>query len=486
MQNYSDLILPKKKLIQKYISEIGGNYTSTVISEKVKEKFNVIISERTVRYMVAKIQKDIDDIGETLERAIEEVNEQEKKSYEIFEKDWQLCYKLDTKKSIFVIPVAEIDAMFKDYSRKWKDMSEEQMRQKYNLKPQAWATIKNRLSLVKDSHIYSPYTLENSSEEEVDEMIEKGIEEHIDTKIGKFVRSYDKQFKEKAMKALKTVANFQYQLDMVQEAIAMHEPMELDFQPIEINEDEGYSHYVITDIHLWKTDTLSVINRLDAILKDIVSSKAKVIHITSLWDLVETLAQWGMHSWQIEYGTDPNYWYGFDALMKTVNIFEKWLYEIAKSWKKVYFKGITGNHWRFTQNKDNDQWRSWELIIYEMIKRWVSQLGIEVEYFKERINVFVFDGIQYIMHHWDGNPWKQRPEQLIVSHADFWMYTVILSWDKHNLKMSEGKNYTQIQIPALAGEGRYDKDMNLHSLPWYIKVVRNTYDSVDIIIKRLR
>lgn len=52
--------------------------------------------------------------------------------------------------------------------------------------------------------------------------------------------------------------------------------------------------------------------------------------------------------------------------------------------------------------------------------------------------------------------------------------------------MSEGKNYTQIQIPALAGEGRYDKDMNLHSLPGYIKLVRNTYDSVDIIIKRLK
>jgi hypothetical protein len=222
------------------------------------------------------------------------------------------------------------------------------------------------------------------------------------------------------------------------------------------------------------------------VLKDIISSKSKIVHITSLWDLVETLAQWWMHSWQIEYGTDPNYWYWFDALMKTVDIFEKWLYEIAKSWKKVYFKGITGNHWRFTQNKDNDQWRSWELVIYEMIKRWVSQLGIDVEYFKERINVFVFDGIQYIMHHWDGNPWKQRPEQLIVSHANFWMYTVILSGDKHNLKMSEGKNYTQIQLPALAWEGRYDKDMNLHSLPGYIKVVRNTYESVDIIIKRLK
>jgi hypothetical protein len=290
MQNYSDLMLPNKKQIKKYISEIGGNYTSTVISEKVKEKFNVIISERTVRYMVAKIQKDIDDIGETLEKAIEEVNEQEKKSYEIFEKDGKLCYKLDAGKSLFVIPVAEIDAMFKDYSSKGANLSGEQMRQKYNLKPQAWATIKQRLSLVKDSHIYSPYTLENSSEKEVDEMIEKGIEEHIDTKIGKFVRSYDKQFKEKAMKALKTVANFQYQLDMVQEAIAMHEPIALDFVPEHI-EGDTEAHFVISDIHFGKTDTNGVIRRMNEIYQEIVANPARVIHITCLGDLVETIAQ---------------------------------------------------------------------------------------------------------------------------------------------------------------------------------------------------
>lgn len=43
--------------------------------------------------------------------------------------------------------------------------------------------------------------------------------------------------------------------------------------------------------------------------------------------------------------------------------------------------------------------RSGGLFIYEMLKLRVEQLGIEVEYFKEDINVFIADGIQYIIGH---------------------------------------------------------------------------------------
>lgn len=73
----------------------------------------------------------------------------------------------------------------------------------------------------------------------------------------------------------------------------------------------------------------------------IIKDPASIIHITCLGDLVETIAQDGMHLAQIEYGTDASFGYGFDAVMHTVDIFEKWLAGMAKAGKKVYFKGIT-------------------------------------------------------------------------------------------------------------------------------------------------
>ena len=45
-----------------------------------------------------------------------------------------------------------------------------------------------------------------------------------------------------------------------------------------------------------------------------------------------------MHPSQIAYGTEQKYGYGFDLIMNTVGIFEKWLAGIAKAGKTVYFK----------------------------------------------------------------------------------------------------------------------------------------------------
>ena len=68
------------------------------------------------------------------------------------------------------------------------------------------------------------------------------------------VNTYDKRWNEEAKKAMKVYANFQYQLEMIGEVIAMHEPIPLDFVPEHIEGDKE-AHYVISDIHFGKTDT---------------------------------------------------------------------------------------------------------------------------------------------------------------------------------------------------------------------------------------
>jgi hypothetical protein len=172
--------------------------------------------------------------------------------------------------------------------------------------------------------------------------------------------------------------------------------------------------------------------------------------------------------------------------MNTVGIFEKWLAAIAKAGKKVYFKWLWWNHDRLTIKNDDDLYRTWALVVYELIKRGVSQLGIEVQYFKEHINTFMADNIQYIISHWEGPFSKQKPEQIIVAHAKVWVYTVLLSWHTHALQFTEWKNFTKIVVPAMAWAWQYDKMLNLHSEPAYLRVNRNKYDTADIQIKRLK
>jgi hypothetical protein len=172
--------------------------------------------------------------------------------------------------------------------------------------------------------------------------------------------------------------------------------------------------------------------------------------------------------------------------MNTVEIFEKWLQGIAKAGKTVYFKGLWWNHDRLTIKNDDDIYRTGALVVYELIKRWVSNLGIEVEYFKEHINTFIADNIQYIISHGEWPFSKQKPEQIIVAHGQVWIYTVMLSWHTHALQFTEWKNFTKVVVPAMAWQGQYDKRLNLHSEPAYLKVNRNQYNTADITVKRLK
>jgi hypothetical protein len=150
--------------------------------------------------------------------------------------------------------------MFKDYSRKGNNLSGEAMRQKYKLKPQAWDTIKRRLKLQKDSHVISPYTLENSTEEEEDILIEEAIADHIDSKVDKFVKTYDKEFKKRAELAMRDYANFEYRLELLKDAIAEYQQIDITFPKLEKQNSE-IVHIVLSDIHFGKIGHEMVVNR---------------------------------------------------------------------------------------------------------------------------------------------------------------------------------------------------------------------------------
>jgi predicted nuclease of restriction endonuclease-like (RecB) superfamily len=206
----------------------------------------------------------------------------------------ELHYLFATKEKQYRIPVSQIDSMFKDYSRKGSDLSGEAMRQKYKLKPEAWGIIKSRLHLQKDSHVISPYTLENLSEDEEDTMIEKVTVDHIDTKIGKFVNTYDKQFKARAMDALKRLANKDYLLDEFKRVLEEYEPVKMDFVP-KVIENDDKKMVILTDIHFGKQGHDMVIKRMHTVFKQIVASPERIIYLTVLGDLFEKLSQNEMH-----------------------------------------------------------------------------------------------------------------------------------------------------------------------------------------------
>lgn len=442
------------------------------IIRKVKIKFNTVINWKEIYDICQRI--------DTLKKKIKDINDsvKENKKYEVV--DWHYIFHRKDE-APFRFSVEEIDMMFLDFSSKWNNLTGEEMLQKYELKPEAWQIIKNRLRLYKASNVISPYTAENSTEEELEEKIEYATARHIDTIKGKMVTTHEKKFKEDAKKAFKMLGNIDYFLDNLREYITEHKPIEIDYvRKPQLNNDRFDLSF--SDIHIGKENTSAIVNRFDDIYNYIINRPESNVNIICLGDLGESFAPGWMHPWQVE----NMEMHGFELIMFIVNIFEKFLIWLDKAWKNVTFKWIWWNHDRFGQNNNQDTQRTAALCIYEMIKRWLSNTEVEIDYFIEKINSFQIWNLHYIIHHGDNNFDKKKQEDILWKNGNNQLYNVILHGDKHSWKFQETKWATMIQVPMLAGKGEYDTMLDLHSEPWFVVIEENRFKTADISFKRLK
>ena len=243
----------------------------------------------------------------------------------------------------------------------------------------------------------------------------------------------------------------------------------------------------LTDLHLGKKWSDVIEDRLNEIVDNIVSSDITHVDIFCVWDLVETLVQWGMHDWQIEWMWSM-YW--FDLLMKVVEIFENFLISIAECWIWITFYWLSWNHDRMTKDREWDKARLGWLVIYELIKRWLMNYEdrIDIQIIQDYVTNVDIWNIRYIVAHWDmARIPKRKASDIAWIHWDNTKsHNVILYGHLHNVSITEEKDITKIGLPWLAWTDIYaTKELDLHSEPAYVEITHNRHWSIDILIKRL-
>lgn len=464
----------KEFILEKFeeLRDIPARERNEQIIKSVKSKFNEIIGSREIYEICQRIRK--------MQDKIEKINDsvKSKKPYEIIDGHYVFHRKDDAP---FRFSIEEIDSMFLDFSSKGNNLTGEEMLQKYELKPEAWQIIKSRLRLYKASNVISPYTAENTPEEELDEKVEYAISRHRDTIKAKMVKTYERQAKEDAKRAFKTLGNIEYFLENLREFIVDYKPIEVDYvRPKQLNNDR--IEIAFSDIHIGKQNTSDIIRRFDEIYDYIKNRPESNINIICLGDLGESFAPGGMHPGQVE----NMEMHGFELMMFIVNTFEKFLIWLDKIGKNVTFRGIGGNHDRFGQNNNQDTQRTAALCIYEMVKRWLDKTEVQIEYFIEKINTFRIGDLNYIIHHGDNNFDRKKQEDILWKNGNNQLYNIILHGDKHSGKFQETKQATMVQVPMLAGKWEYDTMLDLHSEPWFVVIEQNRHNTADISFKRLK
>jgi len=453
---------------------------SKEISEKIKEELWVEISDRTIRLWLKQwVNKELSKIRELKD---------EIKYEKPFEFEWDnivFYYKDEIWTKKISINIKEIRQIWEDYTTHWWNLNWQQIISKYELNPKVWNLIKNRLQLYKTSDIIPEWLLEHIEKTEWEEKVEEIIEEVSHKAVfnkynNQVVKKYNTQKEIEYKKAITKLYETENFLEMLRWFIDNYEPKDIKFDTVEKIDDNNL-YVAISDIHIWKENTDWVIQRLKNITEDIKQRNENNIIMFCLWDLVENLAIWWMHKWQIEHMDWP---FNFDLIMETVNIFENMLIEIRKSWKNVKFIWQTWNHDRISE-KDNMDY-TWWLVIYEMIKRWLQTTDIEIDYLRDIWGQYKEDDLHFILQHWHLWWTKKKTKDILWEYWDNKKHNIILQWHIHHWQLEDSSdNATRIIIPWLAWSWNYDKNLWLSSYPWYVLIKKNRYWFPNVSFIRL-
>jgi hypothetical protein len=442
--------------------------------------------------------KQVDSQKEEVDNTIQELNENvlRKTSYQLIDdvfimqywdvdiKTWEKVYKE------FTIPLDLVSKIAYSYSIHWENLSWTKILQKYQLKRDVWMLLKTRLHLTKDENaipdVILDYIDKHHWEKAVEDKIIEATYSSIESKhINKYKTTYDEILKDEAKKAIHILSQHNNYLEHLQQFIENYKQIEIPT----INNTKEYTNDRVqigfADLHIWKMNTDEVINRIIKLTKYLINRPEKNIDLLFLWDLYEMLAVWGWHPWQIE-TMDWTFW--FELLLAWCSVIEDMITKLYSAWKNITFNWVAWNHDIVSTWEKRDVKKMWWLIAFELMKRKLSNLKIEFNYFKEQINKLILWNTCYIISHWENwisSKADKRPEDLLWKYWDQTRNNVIMYWHLHNVNIKETKDATVIWLPGLAGVGQYDKDLWLMSDTGVIVVNENEDKRIDVLIKRL-
>lgn len=480
------------------ISRIQATLAKTLNQEVPKELIYDIIEE------IKKWKKEVDDIYKSIEWIswIDEPSSKKKeradwwlkeivadmgddKKYDYFPETWHLViYPEWQPKSLLL---STLEAIIESFSKDWKNMSAKQIMIDFQLTPKVRHYLKNTFNIYKDSTPFDPITLQSfNSEEDMEKSAKEKAERLTEWKMKRIYDDAERRFKDNAFsKFAKANMGYDIFLEKLERAIKLYIPREVNISNIPPIDNNLTKSVIFWDAHLWKKWTDWIVIRIKKMTNELINSPEKNIDITFLWDIWECFVPFpnsmhpdqrlGMESINTE-----------DLVMLAVDVLENMLISLYKSGKTITFNGLWGNHGRLTEKKEFDPYRSAEMIIYRFLQKIVEDTSIKINILRENINIIKSWNVKFVFLHWDELT-PAKLQRIAMQELEDKYFLCICSADKHHLKITEiSDRITWIQSPSLSGKWRFDENLALSSLSWYIELTKNNDWLVDINVKRLK
>lgn len=469
-------------LIEKKLKEFKGDkFSSTSIAKEILEEnpeSEIGISLQPLAAMVFNMHTSVKCDDAPQEKI--EFDASDRSKYDVIDGNYVWESKRAGKISI---PVSQIDEMFWDYSEHGMNMSQNEVRMKYNLTIPQFNSIKATLWMYKKGHIFSPYTVEHTDPLEMSQMVSDKMAEKYKN-VDKIVKvEHSKETYKEYKRIIRQNAKREYIQQQFFEQLNALLPTVEKVAPVKVTFKSGEQHpeelmVAIADLHIgavteglkitpdYNRDVLK--NRLDKVAEEVNARGAKSVTLAILGDLIESFSGLNhMDSWK---GLDL---YGADVVVEAYDILSEFFEKINNL---NIIKIVGGNHDRASANKKEDNTPTIAAIISTMLKRKYSGV-YKIDYDNLVLDYNFGDNVKIIISHGDNNILKKSTSSFdfkVMEFGDPDKFNLVLTGHWHSRKIQEDKGQLRwYSTPSIFSGNHYSERNGWNSQPGYFIITED-------------
>ena len=380
-------------------------------------------------------------------------------TWRVFDND----YVWETIHGAIKIPVQSVDEMFFQYSRHGMNKSSTQMMQDWDLEPWEWHSLKSRLRLYKDAHIFSPYTVEITPVQDMEKMVEQKMNDLYHKTHVIVEKAYNRQTLQEARKIIYQEQKKRVIADQVIDALESElASISVVVPKIGVRETKIDRLYVvISDLHVGIEGKEEAIRlRLNMVAEEVLSMSPSSVSVIILGDIIESFT-----------GTNKNdTWqnlslrgFGASVVMTSVSIITEFLAIFSSLNLECYC--VPGNHDRMTSSKKDDPIGQIGLVIYEFCRRLLPGVPFYIE--NDVCVAPIDNNYDFIALHGDKGFSRKSGLEIKQLFGTKQFSLVIRGHYHHREIMCDTDAVRYITVPGIVGETPYSESIGERSLPGF-------------------
>jgi len=366
----------------------------------------------------------------------------------------------------YELTLDEVDQIFYMYSKHGLNMHQVQVQNRCNMSAIMWQSFKRAFSLVKDSDVFSPYTLSlYNGKHRADLISAKIAEKYDDENLREVIVYEDNKRRKVAMdKAINKLAQREYDHQKLESAILgyVSEPKEVVVKRSD-TASKGCCKLVVADLHVG-ADIKGEKNLPEynpSVVENYLSQAAEVtnedsyesVHLVINGDLLESFTGLShINSWKNLSRDDG---YGVDAVIKCVELLEGFC-------ESIYNLGrvsiVSGNHDRVSSdNKEDLTGEAAKLIWYVLKGRFDGSIAFD---WSKDVMQDTMDNMSCIFTHGHHGISKKSPESIINHYGVPGLFNLVTMAHLHTRKILSDNIHNRVQHgPSLFTGNDYSKNL---------------------------